>query len=413
MTLLTLVAALALAGSAAEVDRADEPRLSLRVQGGIFLPTGLEGSDCDPYTCGDPFMDRGVAADLAVGYQLLPRVALEVGTGFSRVVNVEPAVETVPGDYMQFALTRVPLTVGLRAGLPGSGLRAVAGAGAYFSTVREHNGYTDWAYSYQLDEEEQAVAFGGYAGVAWDVSIGPATRLGVELRYVKTATSFENLSYAGDGFQLTGGLTYRFGEGATVSRSAPVSASPAPDAAPSAGEPVADSAAGNRWRFLARLGGFFPTGTDLAHLGTGPEAELGVAQYFTPHVAAELAVGGFGAKNAQATEQLPQLIVVPVTISARGILPLGASFEASAYAGAGAYVVNYNQGGSRNETSVPPGLHVGVGLAARTWGEGSIGVDARLSVARTSLGQKPGPLASGEPLTVSGLRIGVALAVPL
>jgi hypothetical protein len=72
-------------------------------------------------------------------------------------------------------------------------------------------------------------------------------------------------------------------------------------------------------------------------------------------------------------------------------------------------VTNFKSSSARDDTSVAPGFHVGVALAARIWREGSIGLDARLikTTARTG----------GAPITadvdVSGARIGATLAVPL
>lgn len=413
MTSLTLLAALAIVAGGGELQEGAGPRLSLRVQGGLVYPTGMSTPTDQPAQAKEK-LRLGRVFDLALAYRLHSNVSLEVATGLRRFADAEETTALVqstgyPASWTEFELTTVPLTLGLRAGSSSGrlGYWLTLGAGAFLSFA--HESFFDYHGGGVANEDEQALGFGGYAGIAFDGEIGPRTRLGLELRFVKAVSAFERLNYAGDGLQLMAGLTYRFGE---AGASATARSAPAVAAMPAPGEPGTDvqpapAGGARRWRFLARLGGFFPMSRDLDALGNGLEAEVGLARAFAPWLDGELAVGYFGAKTELEGGSLPQLIVVPVTVSARLRQPLGGDFEASAYAGAGAYVANFKSSTARDDTSLAPGFHAGVSLAARIRGEGAIGLDARL--VKTTV-QAGGPYA--EVLDVSGARVGATLAVP-
>lgn len=406
MRSLTLLVALSLAAPEAEAQGTDASRFGFRIQGGLVVPVGIDSVDPP----GGPEFTPKLALSVAVGYHLHPRLALEVATGVSYVEAVEEmAGSSYDVNFTEFRWTMVPLTLGLRADLrtsSGGGLWATAGLGAFRSSVvgrLRPDGHLGAVLS-----EDPEIAFGGYAGLAYEGRVGPRTHLGIELRYVMTTTSFEQLDYSGNGVQILGGLTYQFGAGSATAtaRSAPAPASPPAPGEPGAPAQPAPSGSAARWRFLARVGGFFPTSNDLDVLGNGLEGEIGVARSFASRLDGELAIGYFGA-NARESASLPQLIVVPVTVSARMFQPLGADFEASAYAGVGVYVANFKLSSARDHLSVAPGLHVGVALATRVWGEGSIGLDARLLATTAKVGG-----ADTQDVHVAGARVGATVAVP-
>jgi hypothetical protein len=221
MTSALLLAALALAVPSAapgvtEAGESPETRFFLRVQGGWFHRVGIDRGYAPPDE-NEVAFPYGLAAEVGLGYRLSRHLALELGTGLLRVRDHEteaggPYAPEYTGfepiEYTRLRLGRVPVTLGIRVGYGTSGgswFGFTGGAGVHFSWVQEEFITDDSARSVMVRDDERAIAFGAYAGLGAEWTVGAGTRFALELRYVKSLTSFDRVNYAGDGVQALAG----------------------------------------------------------------------------------------------------------------------------------------------------------------------------------------------------------------
>lgn len=89
--------------------------------------------------------------------------------------------------------------------------------------------------------------------------------------------------------------------------------------------------------------------------GNGFDGELALGHYFTPNLASEVGLGYF-----ETTSGSNEITVVPLTLTGKGILPLG-KFELYAGAGIGAYIASSELYGiSYSDTAL--GWHILTGV---------------------------------------------------
>lgn len=123
---------------------------------------------------------------------------------------------------------------------------------------------------------------------------------------------------------------------------------------------------------------------------TGFDGEIAVGHYFLPFFAMELGAGYFESKGSPAAEPgKTKLKVVPVIVSAKALLPIGA-IEPYAEFGIGAYFtelkVSANIGDFDGSSKVTYGLHGGVGVNFNVTDVIFVGVEGRYLWAKPSYG---------------------------
>lgn len=101
---------------------------------------------------------------------------------------------------------------------------------------------------------------------------------------------------------------------------------------------------------MAKGGGFFPTGDlDNEDIGNGFFGELSVGHYYNPNVALELGVGLLIADSDTFSADLDRVWAVPVTLTAKGIVPVD-NFELYAGLGGGVYYTEADLNPSTGDT---------------------------------------------------------------
>jgi hypothetical protein len=227
VTAFSIIAALACAGAGAESagvgpngPGAPESGLRFSVEGGYMVRTGIEGTSSTPADEDKRYRPYGVAAGFSALYRLNPELAVTLRTGVARIRDHEAEAggpypeDPYPGEpivYTRFELTQVPLTVGIRFGIPAHGggwLGATAGVGGHLSWVHEKFITDDHPDAVKVRDAEFAVALGGYAGLAAEWPLASGKRVALEVRYVKSMTSFDRLNYSGDGVQILAGVSW-------------------------------------------------------------------------------------------------------------------------------------------------------------------------------------------------------------
>jgi opacity protein-like surface antigen len=123
---------------------------------------------------------------------------------------------------------------------------------------------------------------------------------------------------------------------------------------------------------------------------TGFDGEIAVGHYFLPVFATELGAGYFESKGSSAA--LPgetKLKVVPVTLTAKGLLPMG-WIEPYGEFGIGAYIAKLDVSGSlgnfNSSSKAVFGLHAGAGVNFNITQEVFLGVEGRYLWAKPSWG---------------------------
>jgi opacity protein-like surface antigen len=142
-------------------------------------------------------------------------------------------------------------------------------------------------------------------------------------------------------------------------------------------------------------GGYFPSkdfNLDNVQIDskTGGTGEIAIGHYFMPMFAAELGAGYFESKGSPAaTPGDSKLKVVPVTLSAKGLFPMG-PVEPYGEFGIGAYITKFdisgNLGSFSGSSKTAFGLHAGAGVNFNIAGNTFLGVEGRYLWAKPSFG---------------------------
>lgn len=149
--------------------------------------------------------------------------------------------------------------------------------------------------------------------------------------------------------------------------------------------------------YLVLKGGFYSPSKDFsldnvhADSKTGFDGEIAFGHYFLPFLAAELGVGYFESKgNAAAQPGEAKLKVVPVLLTAKGLLPMGPVFEPYGEFGIGAYItkLDVTVADSRvtGSSKTTIGLHAGLGANFNVSESVFLGVEGRYLWAKPSFG---------------------------
>lgn len=130
--------------------------------------------------------------------------------------------------------------------------------------------------------------------------------------------------------------------------------------------------------------------TDRFDAKTGFNGEVAFGHYILPVLATELGVGYFESKgDAAAAAGDAKLKVVPVRLSAKGLLPLG-PIEPYGEFGIGAYITKLDVSGTASNFSGSSetafGLHAGAGLNVNVSDSTFLGVEGRYLWAKPSFG---------------------------
>jgi opacity protein-like surface antigen len=131
--------------------------------------------------------------------------------------------------------------------------------------------------------------------------------------------------------------------------------------------------------------------TDRRDSKTGFDGEVAFGHYFLPVFATELGVGYFESKDSAAAQPgEAKLKVVPVVLTAKGLLPLGSVVEPYGEFGIGAYITKLDvtvadaRVSGSSKTTV--GLHAGAGVNFNLSQNLFLGVEGRYLWAKPSFG---------------------------
>lgn len=130
--------------------------------------------------------------------------------------------------------------------------------------------------------------------------------------------------------------------------------------------------------------------TDRFDSKTGPAGEVAIGHYFMPMLAAELGAGYFESKGSGAAGSGDaKLKVVPVTLTAKGLLPMG-PVEPYGEFGIGAYTSKFDISGNNESfsgsTKTAFGLHAGAGVNVNLGETTFLGAEGRYIWAKPSFG---------------------------
>lgn len=138
----------------------------------------------------------------------------------------------------------------------------------------------------------------------------------------------------------------------------------------------------------------FNAGT-TSHLDakTGLNGELALGQYADPELALELGIGYFESRGAPASEPgSTRLKAVPIVITAKGFVPLGA-LQPYLEAGVGIYYtrleVSGNTGGFSSQSKTTYGMHAGFGFNIDLSSKLFIGLEGRYLWVKPHYGGQP------------------------
>lgn len=161
----------------------------------------------------------------------------------------------------------------------------------------------------------------------------------------------------------------------------PAAASASPMAAPESLD-----AAASPWYVTTKLGVYMPQSDDLDLFNNGLSTEVQVGRRLNPNFAAELGVGWFSTSTDRILGDKMTLSLVPVTATAKGILPFG-NAEVYGLGGVGAYFGKAKletPEGDVSDSESAFGLHLGVGGDYAITKQLSVGVEGRYVLAEIS-----------------------------
>jgi opacity protein-like surface antigen len=123
---------------------------------------------------------------------------------------------------------------------------------------------------------------------------------------------------------------------------------------------------------------------------TGFDGEIAIGHYFLPVFATELGAGYFESKGSPAAQPGDaKLKVVPVTLTAKGLVPIG-PIEPYGEFGIGAYITKFdvsgNLGNFSSSSKTAFGLHAGAGVNFNITQNVFLGVEGRYLWAKPSIG---------------------------
>ena len=145
----------------------------------------------------------------------------------------------------------------------------------------------------------------------------------------------------------------------------------------------------------AKLGVYSPQSDDMDAVGfnNGLSTEVQVGRRIHENFAAELGLGYFGSSTDEVGGVKAKLSVIPLTATAKGILPFG-QLELYGLGGAGLYVSKVEVGSlSDDDTSL--GLHLGAGAQYAVTPQLSLGLETRYVIAEVNDGDINGLLVNG------------------
>jgi opacity protein-like surface antigen len=160
--------------------------------------------------------------------------------------------------------------------------------------------------------------------------------------------------------------------------SIPVAASASPVAAP---ETLAAGA--SPWYVTTKLGVYMPQSDDLDLFNNGLSTEVQVGRRLHTNFAAELGVGWFSTSTDSIGGNKATLSMVPVTATAKGILPFGDA-EVYGLGGIGAYFGKAKvetPEGDLSDSESAFGLHLGAGAEYALTSQLSVGLEGRYLIA--------------------------------
>jgi len=155
----------------------------------------------------------------------------------------------------------------------------------------------------------------------------------------------------------------------------------AASASPSMAAPVADAPASTPYYVTTKVGMYSPQSDDMDELGfnNGLATEIQVGRRFNQNFAAELGVGWLASSTDEVLGMKAKLSSVPLTATAKGILPLGKA-EVYGLGGLGAYFSKFefeSPEGDLSENDTSLGLHLGVGAQLALTSQLSLGLETR------------------------------------
>jgi opacity protein-like surface antigen len=141
---------------------------------------------------------------------------------------------------------------------------------------------------------------------------------------------------------------------------------------------------------------------------TGFDGEIAFGHYFLPVFAMEMGAGYFESKGSPAAEPGHlKLKVVPITATAKALLPLG-GFEPYGEFGIGAYFTKFdldgNLGSLSNDSKITYGLHAGAGMNFNLSDAMFLGFEGRYIWTKPSFGGQAIKLGGFTSTAVIGFR---------
>ena len=173
----------------------------------------------------------------------------------------------------------------------------------------------------------------------------------------------------------------------------------AASASPSMAAPVTVGDAASPYYVTPRIGVYMPQSDDMDAVGfnAGFATDVQVGRRFTENFAAELGVGWFSSSTDEEAGAQLSLSTVPVTATAKAILPLGQA-EVYGLGGIGAYfstVKLETPSGNVSDDDTSLGLHLGVGAEYAVTSKLSVGLESRYMIAEVSEASMNGFLLNG------------------
>jgi opacity protein-like surface antigen len=170
-------------------------------------------------------------------------------------------------------------------------------------------------------------------------------------------------------------------------------------ASPSMAQPSTVAPGSSPYYVTPKLGVYMPQSDDMDVVGfnNGLATEIQVGRRFNENFAAELGVGWLSSSTDETFGSKLSLSVVPVTATAKGILPFGKT-ELYGLGGVGAYFskveLETSEGDlSDNDSSL--GVHLGVGAQYAITSQLSLGIESRYLVAEVSEADMNGFILNG------------------
>jgi opacity protein-like surface antigen len=178
---------------------ADKPASYIAIKGGVLSFNKVDFTDQDIKI--DLDTKDGYGGELAIGYNLISTLAIELEGGYFEIKNSDSSARVL-GDIK---LKVIPALVTLKLLIPLGPVEPFGeiGGGAYFTKVEADNERIDISSSTET-------SYGLHAGAGLNINVTNTFFLGGEWRYIWARQSANRNDIEIDGYMATGVLGLRF-----------------------------------------------------------------------------------------------------------------------------------------------------------------------------------------------------------